>query len=226
MKNKQLLTALTILACTSVQSSTQYPDLTHNYDSVWQADIDDLGISNIGITKKQLRGVWPHYLSPSRALIDLSNIKTQVHTRFVNAGHYFSDQLIYGKDSKSIYGLDVYIAKDQLTRIISQNFMVCEYKINLDSYYGNKHFDNLDKIKNDYLDYASNTGANARSFIDQEYLQGYVSDKDGYNDGLMHVLIKGRVLSLLASDCTKMVSKDQIIKDLTEWSELLIEANQ
>jgi hypothetical protein len=226
MKNKQLLTALTILACTSVQSSTQYPDLTHNYDSVWQADIDDLGISNIGITKKQLRGVWPHYLSPSRALIDLGNIKTPAHTRFVNAGHYFSDQLIYGKDSKSIYGLDVYIAKDQLTRIISQNFMVCEYKINLDSYYGNKHFDNLDKIKNDYLDYASDTGANARSFIDQEYLQGYVSDKDGYNDGLMHVLIKGRVLSLLASDCTKMVSKDQIIKDLTEWSELLIEANQ
>ena len=122
--------------------------------------------------------------------------------------------------------LDVYIAKDQLTRIISQNFMVCEYKINLDSYYGNKHFDNLDKIKNVYLDYASDTGANARSFIDQEYLQGYVSDKDGYNDGLIHVLIKNRVLSLLASDCTKMVGKEQIIKDLTEWGKLLIKANQ
>jgi len=224
--NKQILTALIMLFCATAQSNTQYLELTHNYDSVWRADIDDLGISNTGITKKQLRGVWPHYLSPSRALIDLSNIKTPAHKRFDNAGHYFSDQLIYGKDSKSIYGLDVYIVKDQLTRIISQNFMVCEYKINLDSYYGNKHFDNLDKIKNDYLDYASDTGANARSFIDQEYLQGYVSDKDGYNDGLMHVLIKGRVLSLLASDCTKMVSKEQIIKDLTEWGELLIKANQ
>lgn len=226
MSNKYLITVLTILAFTSAQSSTQYPDLTHNYDNVLQANINDLNLFDTGVTKKQLRGAWPHYLSPSRTLIDLSNIKTPMHTRFVNAGHYFSDQLIYGKDSKSIYELDVYIAKDQLTRIISQNFMVCEYKINLDSYYGNKHFENLDKIKNDYLDYASDTGANARSFIDQEYLQGYVSDKDGYNDGLMNVLIKGRVLSLLASDCTKMVSKEQIIKDLTEWGELLIKSNK
>ncbi len=224
--NKFALTVLTMLFCATAQSNTQHPGLTSNYDNVLQANIDDLNLSYTGVTKKQLRGVWPHYLSPSRALIDLSNIKTPAHKRFDNAGHYFSDQLIYGKDSKSIYGLDVYIVKDQLTRIISQNFMVCEYKINLDSYYGNKHFDNLDKIKNDYLDYASDTGANARSFIDQEYLQGYVSDKDGYNDGLMHVLIKGRVLSLLASDCTKMVSKDQIIKDLTEWAELLIDANK
>jgi hypothetical protein len=224
--DKFALTVLTMLFCATAQSNTQHPGLTSNYDNVLQANIDDLNLSDTGITKKQLRGLWPHYLSPSRTLIDLGNIKTPVHTRFVNAGHYFSDQLIYGKDSKSIYELDVYVAKDQLTRIISQNLIVCEYKINLDSYYGNKHFDNLDKIKNDYLDYASDTGANARSFIDQEYLQGYVSDKDGYNDGLMHVLIKGRVLSLLASDCTKMVSKDQIIKDLTEWAELLIDANK
>ena len=110
--NKFALTILTMLFCATAQSNTQHPGLTSNYDNVLQANIDDLNLSDTGITKKQLRGLWPHYLSPSRTLIDLGNIKTPVHTRFVNAGHYFSDQLIYGKDSKSIYELDVYVAKE------------------------------------------------------------------------------------------------------------------
>ena len=120
----RLLAALTMLFCATAQSNTQHPGLTSNYDNVLQANIDDLNLSDTGITKKQLRGLWPHYLSPSRTLIDLGNIKTPVHTRFVNAGHYFSDQLIYGKDSKSIYGLDVYTELPPGTDVINYLLLI------------------------------------------------------------------------------------------------------
>jgi len=225
MNNKILLTVLTLLAYTYVQATFQYPGLTNNYDNVLKANIDDLRTSNTGITKKQLKGLWPHYLMPSRALIDLSNIKIPVHKRFVDASHYFSEQLIYGEDGKSTYKLDTYLVKDQLARTLSQKHMICEYKINLESHYGNKYFKSLNEIKNDYLNYASDIGFDTRSFIDQDDMQGYFKEQNGFKGGLVHVLVKNRALSLSISDCTKMISEAQIIKDLTEWGELLIESN-
>ena len=225
MNNKLSLIALTMLTCTSVQSSTQYPGLTNNYDSVLKANIDDLNLSDTGITKKQLRGVWSHYLAPSRVLIDLDNIKLPVHKRFVDASHHFSDELIYGEDEKAIYDIAAYIPKSQITRILSQKHMICEYQVSLSSNYGNKHLDNLNEIKDDYFRYAADTGFDARSFIDQDDMQGYFREYNGFKGGLVHVLIKGRILSLSVSDYTKTISEDQIIKDLTEWGELLIESN-
>jgi hypothetical protein len=226
MNNKILLTALTLLAYTYVQATFEYPGLTNNYDSVLKANIADLRISNSGITKKQLKNMWPHYLVPLREPINLSNIKIPVHIKFVDAGHYFSDELIYGKYLNKPYELDVYILKDQLTRILAQKHMSCEYQINLESYYGDKHFDNLDDIKDEYFNYAADTGFDARSFIDQDDMQGYYfKEKNGFKGGLVHVLVKNRALSLSISDCTKTISEAQIIKDLTEWGELLIESN-
>jgi len=219
--NKFALTVLTMLFCATAQSSAQYPGLTHNYDSVLHTNADDVLDSHTdGTLIGQLRNAWPHYLIPSRAPINLGSFKIPVHKKFVNASHYFSDT------PRKSYELDLFILKDRLTRLLSQKNTTCEYKVSLDSYYGNKHFDNLNEIKNDYLKYASDTKSNARSFIDQGKLQGYIRDKNGYNSGLVHVLLKGRVLSLSASDCTKTVSKEQIIKDLTEWAELLIKANK
>ena len=224
--NKPLLTILAILTCTCVQSSTQYPGLTNNYDSVLKANINDLNLSDTGITKNQLKGFWSHYLSPSRVLIDLDNIKLPTHNRFVDASNHFSDKLIYGEDEKAIYDIAIHIPKSQLTRILSQKHMICEYNMSLGSTYGNEHYDNLDEIKNDYFKYASDVGFNAISFIDQEDMQGYFKEYSGFKGGLVHVLVKNKVLSLTASDCTKTVSKEQIIKDLTEWGELLIKANK
>ena len=215
-----------MLTCTSVQSSTQYPGLTKNYDSVLEANIDDLNLSDTGITKSQLKGIWPHYLVPFRMLINLDNIKLPVHNRFVDASHHFSDKLIYEEDEKAIYDIAIYIPKSQLTRILSQKHMICEYKMNLGSNYGDEHYDNLNKIKGEYFRYASDVGFDAISFIDQEDIQGYFKDHNGFKGGLVHVLVKNKILSLTASDCTKTVSKEQIIKDLTEWGELLIKANQ
>jgi hypothetical protein len=40
------------------------------------------------------------------------------------------------------------------------------------------------------------------------------------------VLIKGRILTLSIFDCPQTEGKEQIIKDLTEWAELLIKANK
>ena len=223
--NKPLLTILTMLTCTYVQSSTQYPGLTNNYDSVLKANINDLNLSGTGITKNQLSGFWSHYLSPSRVLIDLDNIKLPIHNRFVDASNHFSDKLIYGEDEKAIYDIAVYIPKSQLTKILSQKYMICEYEANLSSNYGNEYYDNLDKIKGDYFRYASDNGFNAISFIDQDDMQGYFKDYNGFKGGLVHVLVKNKVLSLTVSDCTKTISKEQIIKDLTEWGELLIKIN-
>lgn len=218
--NKQILTAITMIFCATAQANIKSPGLTSNYDSVLQANINDLNLSDTGITKKQLRGAWAHYLIPSKVPINLDSIKVPVHKRFVNTSHYFSDT------SRGSYELDSYVLKEQLTRLLSQKNIICEYKASLSSYYGNKHFDNLDEIKNEYFKFATDTKSNARSFIDQDNLQGYVRDKNDYNSGLIHVLVKHKVLSLTISDCTKATSKEQIIKDLTEWGKLLIEANQ
>ena len=230
MNYKYLLTALTILISTSTQSVDQYTSLTQNFDNVLQADIDELrnayNDKQNSFYTKHLKNIWLDYVTDDSGPVSLNSIKHPTHKRFVNASHYLSEQLIYGKNSKKEYELATYILKDQLTKILSQNNMICEYRLNLDSYYGKKYFRNLQKIKDDYLDYASDTGFNAKSFIDQDHLQGYIENKKGRNGGLIHVLIKGRVVSLLASDCTKTVSKEQIIKDLTEWAELLINANK
>lgn len=215
-----------MLFCATAQADIQYPSLTSNYDSVLKANINDLNLPDTGITKNQLRGVWSHYLTPSKVLIDLDNINLPVHDRFVDASNHFSDKLIYGEDKKAIYDIAIYIPKSQLTRILSQKHMICEYNIGLGSTYGNEHYDNLDEIKDDYFKYASDVGFNAISFINQEDMQGYFKDHNGFKGGLVHVLVKNKVLSLTASDCTKTVSKEQIIKDLTEWGELLIKANK
>jgi len=215
-----------MLTCTYVQSSSRYPDLTSNYDSVLEANIDDLNLSDTGITKRQLKGVWSHYLAPSRVLINLDNIKLPVHNRFVDASNHFSDKLIYGEGEKAIYDIAIYILKSQLTRILSQKHMICEYEMSLGSTYGDEHYDNLDKIKGDYFRYATDVGFDAISFIDQEDIQGYFKDHNGLKGGLVHVLVKNKVLSLTVSDCTKTVSKEQIMKDLTEWGELLIKTNK
>ena len=227
MQNKALVTILTVLLSTVVYSTTKYPGLTHNYDSVLQANINDvINSHNSNTIIKHLRSVRPNHLVTPILPINLNNIKLPVHKRFTDASLHFSEQIIYGKGSKQTYELSIYILKDQLNRLIDQNHLICEYKMELGSNYGNKYYLTLNKKKKDYLNYASDTGFKASSFIDQDFIQGYIKEQSEFNGGLVHVLIKNRVLSLIASDCTKTVSKEQIMKDLTEWGELLIEANK
>ena len=42
MKNKYFLIILIALLCAPAQATDQYPESTHNYDSVWRTNIDDL----------------------------------------------------------------------------------------------------------------------------------------------------------------------------------------
>ena len=69
-------------------------------------------------------------------------------------------------------------------------------------------------------------GYEADVFIDKYNLLGITKLKKGYDSGSIRVLIKGRILTLSIFDCPQTESKEQIIKDLTEWAELLIKANK
>ena len=69
-------------------------------------------------------------------------------------------------------------------------------------------------------------GYEADVFIDKYNLLGITKLKKGYDSGSIRVLIKGRILTLSIFDCPQTEGKEQIIKDLTEWAELLIKANK
>jgi hypothetical protein len=69
-------------------------------------------------------------------------------------------------------------------------------------------------------------GYEADVFIDKYNLLGITKLQKGYDSGSIRVLIKGRILTLSIFDCPQTEGKEQIIKDLTEWAELLIKANK
>jgi hypothetical protein len=69
-------------------------------------------------------------------------------------------------------------------------------------------------------------GYEADVFVDKYNLLGITKLQKGYDSGSIRVLIKGRILTLSIFDCPQTEGKEQIIKDLTEWAELLIKANK
>ena len=232
MTNKYLLVVLTILSCTSVQSTGQYPGLTHNYDSVFQANMNELR-SHYKYSKgdpfaRYARGGELIYVTKEKSPIRLNNIKKPVHSRFIKADQHFSEDLIYKTTIKKETEVSIYVLKDRLAEIKSQDHMMCEYKVKLNSYNGDNdyYYNSLKSLKDPYLSFTSNNGYNIKSFIDEKILQGFIKDKKGYDSGSIRVLIKGRVLTLSVFDCPQTEGKGQIIKDLTEWGELLIKANQ
>jgi len=231
MTNKYLLAVLGIVACTSVQSAGQYPELTNNYDSVLQADLNELR-SHYQYEKsdplaRYSRGEKLIYVTKETTPIRLDNINKPVHSRFVKADQYFSEELIYKTIIKKEVEVAVYVLKDRLAEIKSQNHMLCEYKAKLNSYGDDDgyYYNSLKGLKNSYLNFTSGNGYNIKSFIDEKNLQGFIKDKNGYDSGSIRVLIKGRILTLSIFDCPQVKSKEQIIKDLTEWGELLIKVN-
>jgi len=229
--NKLILTTLTILFCAEAQSNIQYPELTHNHDSLWRANIEELR-SNFKYMDgdpfaRYANGENLIYKEKNKTPISLSSINKPTLDRFVKAVDYIDSSIVNYLRPKDEVNAIYYILKDRIKDIKSKSSMLCEYNLKLTSYHNSEYYYNsIKSFGKYYLEFTSNNGYNIKQFVDQNNLQGFIKDKQGYDSGSIKVLIKGRIVHLSLFDCHKDQGKDQIIKDLTEWAELLIKANK
>ena len=235
--NKFALTVLGMLFCATAQSNTQHPGLTSNYDSVLQADINELRSSYMPnkdvFPVDWMKGVKPDFLASDKTPISFNNIKMPVFDKFIRADKHLDMELIYKTTYKIRDDEIIYILKDRVDHIKSTSRIVCEYSFRVwpDSP-GNFYYESLKSSKEIIAKKISTSGFNAEPFVVQKNMLGFftyndVDDDDDAAGGLNKVLIDGRVVSLsIATICNNSRDKDQVIKDLTEWGELLIEANK
>jgi hypothetical protein len=222
--SKLILTALTMLFCTSVQSSTQYPDLTHNYESIWRANIDELRNEFTNLDDYEIEW-FKSAASVNKKSISFKNIKKPVLENFVKASDYLDMDVVNKFAPKADANAIIYILKDRLEKIKSVNSLSCEYKMKMSDYGGDWHYRSLNGLKDPYIEFMIGKGYETNVFVDTHNQLGITKIKNGYDSGVIRVLIKGRVVVLSLFDCYQDKGKGRIIKDLTEWAELLIEAN-
>ena len=232
--NKFALTVLTMLFCTTAQSNTQHPGLTSNYDNVLQTDISELrnsytpnkDVFHVGWKK----GINPNFLTADKMPISFNNIKMPVFNKFIRADQHLDMELIYKSTYKIRDDEIIYILKDRVDHIKSTSSLLCEYSFRVwpDSP-GNFYYESLKSSKEIIAKKISTSGFNAEPFVVQKNMLGFFTYNaaDDAAGGLNKVLIDGRVISLsITTICNNSRDKSQVIKDLTEWGELLIEANQ
>jgi len=230
MNIKHLLITLTIFICTSVQSSSRYPDLTNNYDSVWRANIDhlrkDFTLIDDDPFSMYLKDTNKLYNTSTEKAIDFVDINKPVPDGFVKASDHLDAAVINKFSPKSDLDVTIYILKNRLEKIKDKGSLLCEYKMKLADDYGDQYYYNLKGLKDPYIKFMISKGYETDAFIDNSNMLGITKLRNGYDSGSIRVLIKGRVLSLSVFDCQKDKGKAQIINDLTEWAELLIKANK
>ena len=231
--NKFALTVLGMLFCATAQSNTQHPGLTSNYDNVLQADISEL--RNSYTSKKDvflvdwMKGIKPNFLTADKMPISFNNIKMPVFDKFIRADKHLDMELIYKTTYKIRDDEIIYILKDRVDHIKSTSRIVCEYSFRVwpDSP-GNLYYESLKSSKENIAKKILTSGFNAKPFVVKKNMLGFFTyDADDTTGGLNKVLIDGRVVSLsITTICSNSRDKGQVIKDLTEWGELLIEANK
>lgn len=230
MKNKNFLIALATLLCISAQAVDKYPELTDNLDNIWRADIEELRnhfkyVKDDPFARYEI-GKNLIYTPKKKIPASMDSIKKPAISRFVKMTDSIDADLINEFVPKIKADTTYYILKNRVNAIRDRKSIACEYVLRIIPYSEDNIYQNsIKKLKDFYLEYTSNNGFNVRLFLDRDNLQGFVKDKNGYDSGSIKVIIKGRVLSLSLFDCRKDQGKEQIIKDLTEWGELLIKAN-
>ena len=227
--NKLILTTLTTLICTSVQSTTQYPELTNNYDDVWRADINELSkdFSYIDddLYSMYLKDTGRKYNDPKQP-INFNKINIPVLDRFTKASEHFTKDVINRFGNKPSPNRIVYVLKDRLNEIKAKQSLACEYQMKLDDRYGERYHHDLNSTKKHYVDYMIGQGYEVDTITDTDKVLLFVKTKNTYTSGSARVLVNGRILTLHLFDCQKDQGRDQIIKDLTDWSNLIVKANK
>lgn len=230
MKNNNRLIIIMTLFCISAQAIGEYPKLTYNHDSIWKANIDDLRKDFMFIDddlhSMYLKDTGQVYSSTGKDPINFESIKKPVLKRFIKASDYFDINIINKFEPKANVDAIIYILKNRLEKIKFKNNLSCEYKLKLKADHdGDQYYSSLKGLKDPYIKFMIGKGYLVNSFVDNDNLLGIIKSKNGYNSGTIRLLIKGRIIVLSLFDCYKNQGKDQIIKDLTEWAELLIKAN-
>lgn len=225
MKNNNRLIIIITLFCISAQATNKYPELTYNHDSIWKANIDELRNEFIKPDDYEIEWFKLAALANKKS-ISFKNIKKPVLEKFIKASDYFDMDAVDKFAPKDDANTIVYILKDRLEKIKIKNNLGCEYKLKLKADHdGDQYYSSLKGLKDPYIKFMIGKGYLVNSFVDNDNLLGIIKSKNGYNSGTIRLLIKGRIIVLSLFDCYKNQGKDQIIKDLTKWAELLIKAN-
>ena len=228
--NKLILTTLTTLICTSVQSTTQYPELTNNYDNVWRADINELSKDFTYIDddpySMYLKDTGRKYNTPVTKPNDLKSLIIKPPNRFVNAANYLDADVIkktgYVQDGDYMV---FYILKSEVDKAVKRNGLQCIYKTKIRSDFGGISDHDLDSLENSYTNHMTKAGYSVSTFSKTSNQLGTLKVKNGYTSGTLFLIVNNKLITLIIHDCNKR-GDSQIVKDLYEWSELLIEANK
>lgn len=227
MYRKYLLA--TILLSTSVLSTNNYPSLTNNYEDVWRANIDELSKDFVYIDddlySMYLKDTGRKYNNTKKP-ISFNKIKIPVPDRFVKASEYFTKDVINRFGNKPSPNRIVYVLKSRLGKIKASQDLSCEYQMKLDDRYGDHYYRNLKSLTKPYVDYMLEKDYEVETISESDKVLLFIKVKNGYTSGSSRVLVDGRVLALHLFDCRKDQGRDQIIKDLTDWSNLIIKANK
>ena len=124
--NKPLLTILTMLTCTYVQSSTQYPGLTNNYDSVLKANINDLRYEFNKSDDYEIEW-FKKATAVDKKPISLSEINKPVLTGFVKASDYLDESVISKFALKTDLDGIIYVLKDWISISAQSQQAASEY---------------------------------------------------------------------------------------------------
>jgi len=229
--NKLILTTLTMLFCAEAQSSTRHPESSANLDDAWRVNLNKLHDSYTNELSaplvERLKDLVPSYITADRVPASFKGIKKPALNKFVRADKYFNEDLIYKSTYKIRDNEIIYILKNRVDEIRSRGSLACEYKVQLwsDDNNDNSYHDNLLPAKEFIAKKLSLTGETVETFIESKTQLGF-SIAGNESGGMSKLLINGRAVSLTVINCNNTQSKDQIIKDLTEWAELLIKANK
>ena len=160
------------------------------------------------------------------------DIKKPVLEGYILATDYLSEEQVV--ETSDIHDPEaiVYILKSEAPKMKERGYLWCTKQITLRSNDLEGYIKNLvpDDMKESIKDYNVRTltelgYSNIETFVDQPNILGFTKVKNEYHSGALVIAIRGRVLDLYTFSCNKE-SQEQLSQDLTEWAELLVNANK
>ena len=160
------------------------------------------------------------------------DIKKPVLEGYILATDYLSEEQVV--ETSDIHDPEaiVYILKSEAPKMKERGYLWCTKQIILRSNDLESYINNLvpDDIKESFKDYNVRTltelgYSNIKTFVERSNILGLTKVKNGYHSGAVVMATRGRVLDLYTFSCNKE-SQEQVSQDLTEWAELLVNANK
>jgi len=228
-----VLTVISILGVL-LYSTTNQPTVISNHG--------ELKVANIS----EFRNVSSNYIAPSFKLaqkagfdMDLihieptkfKDVKKPVMNGYVKATDYLTKEQVVETSNSHNPDAIVYILQSESAKIKQRGYLWCTKQVIMGSddlgYYADEFKDGKnDKVHKKYLEELINTGfVNINTFVNKPNLIGLSKTKNGFNSAAIKLITAGRLVDMYTFSCEKE-NQLKIEQELTQWAELIVEANQ